>query len=172
MSISFKLIGKLIAGLSAVGLIVALSIQSGMSAKDVNVETPGRNKKGDRRKIVQQEAAPGRTMTSVIGIKLPPDTSGVSSTEETTGGLKKTIVKLESWASPDDLQIFFTDQLLEDWMIMRDDLTPHVGWSGVFLQIEPIDRNLGIFAVVHKMGIPSGRNNPTRITIMAGQAVK
>lgn len=172
MRLGPKLIVKVVGGLSLAGLAVALSMHSRQAVRDVNIGAPVHIKKIDQLDLVQEKVSHRRKMASVIGIKLPPSTTVLSNSEETTGGLKKTIIKLESWESPDDLQIYFTDLLLKDWMIMRDDLTPGVGWSGVFLQIEPIDRNLGIFAVVHKMGAASGPNNPTRITIMAGQAVK
>lgn len=99
-------------------------------------------------------------------IKTPPRTRVINSVSKIKGPVRESVLKLESMLSPTELQVYYTDLLVKDWMISRDDLTEGVGWSGVFMQIEPTDRTIGVFAVVKRIGPPSGRANPTSISIL------
>lgn len=99
-------------------------------------------------------------------IKTPPQTRLISSASKDKGPLRESVLKLESLLSPTELQVYYTDLLLSDWMIARDDLTDGVGWSGVFMQLEPTEKTMGVFAVVKRIGPPSGPANPTSISIL------
>ena len=99
-------------------------------------------------------------------IKTPPKTIVIKHSSKVNGDIRESVLKLESELSPTELQIYYTDMLLKDWMIPRDDLTKGIGWSGVFEQIEPKERSMGIFAVVKSIGPISGPENPTIISII------
>ena len=104
-------------------------------------------------------------------IKKPPQSRVLKRSSTTEDRTRVSTLKLESWLSPTDLQVYYTDMLVKDWMIAKDDLTEGIGWSGVFMQMEPEEKSMGIFVVVEKIGPPSGRANPTIISIMKIEAL-
>jgi len=104
-----------------------------------------------------------------VFIKTPPQSKVISSVFRGKGRVSESVLKLESLLTPTELQVYYTDLLVEDWMISRDDLTEGVGWSGVFMQIEPREKTIGVFAVVKKIGQPSGPSNPTAISIIKAE---
>lgn len=104
-----------------------------------------------------------------VFIKTPPQSKVISSVFRGKGRVSESVLKLESLLTPTELQVYYTDLLVEDWMISRDDLTEGVGWSGVFMQIEPREKTIGVFAVVKKIGQPSGPLNPTAISIIKAE---
>ena len=95
-------------------------------------------------------------------VRVPPRTIVISTDSSDTGETRESVAKLESELSPDDLQLFYTDLLLNDWIVLRDSLTEGVGWSGVFLQIDEPEKRLGIFANVETIG-PT--HSDTRISL-------
>ncbi len=95
-------------------------------------------------------------------IPVPPQTKIISSDSSVTGELRESIAKLESELSPVDLQLFYTDLLLKDWIVLRDSLTEGVGWSGVFLQIDEPEKRLGIFTNVKTIG---SKHTESRISL-------
>ncbi len=95
-------------------------------------------------------------------IRVPPRTRVISSDSSVVGETRESVAKLESELSPDDLQLFYTDLLLKEWIVLRDSLTERVGWSGVFLQIEEPEKRLGIFANVKTIG---SAHSETRISL-------
>ncbi len=99
-------------------------------------------------------------------IAIPPQTRVLKRSRTIRDGRRESTLKLESSLSPTDLQVFYTDLLVKDWMISRDDLTEGIGWNGVFMQIDPEEKSMGIFAVVKKIGPASGAANPTTIAIL------
>ena len=104
-----------------------------------------------------------------VFIKTPPQSKVISSVFRGKGRVSEFVLKLESLLTPTELQVYYTDLLVKDWMISRDDLTEGVGWSGVFMQIEPDEKTIGVFAVVKKIGQPSGPSNPTAISIIKAE---
>lgn len=98
-------------------------------------------------------------------VMVPPRTSVLSEKQKNEGDIKESFVLLESELTPDELQLFYTDLLLEDWIVWRDSLTEGIGWSGVFLQIDDKERRLAVFAVIKKTGFASQDALITRISI-------
>jgi len=118
----------------------------------------------DPENAATQHARVLKTRAAPLG--LPPRTRLVDRQTTVGGKIAESVTKLESHLSPEELQVFYTDLLVADWLTVRDNLTAGVGWNGVFMQIEGKERSLGIFAVVKSIGRPSGPLNPTRISII------
>lgn len=81
---------------------------------------------------------------------VPPGGEIVGLDIQTGDGLRETVVKLESYLSPLQLATFYTDALVDDWIIYRDDLSGNAGWSGVFMQIGDIERRMGVFTAAQR----------------------
>lgn len=100
---------------------------------------------------------------------LPAGARLLSVTNATRDGHKETFVRLDTPLSPTELQVFYTDDLVKDWMILRDSLTEQIGWSGVFLQIGDKENRLGIFGVVREVSGRSGIRTVVSMQLAEGQ---
>ena len=115
------------------------------------------------KKALVAKASKSKSAADIVMV--PPRTSVLSEKQKSEGDIKESFVLLESELTPDELQLFYTDLLLKDWIVWRDSLTEGIGWSGVFLQIDDKERRLAVFAVIKKAGFASQDANITRISI-------
>ncbi|MCK4268226.1 MAG: hypothetical protein KAX16_05300 [Actinomycetia bacterium] len=115
------------------------------------------------KKALVAKASKSKSAADIVMV--PPRTSVLSEKQKSEGDIKESFALLESELTPDELQLFYTDLLLEDWIVWRDSLTEGIGWSGVFLQIDDKERRLAVFAVIKKAGFASQDANITRISI-------
>ena len=97
---------------------------------------------------------------------LPTGAKVLEVEQEESSGLRETIVKLETGLTPIELSTFYTDELVEDWIIYRDTLTEETGWSGVFLQYGDIERRLGVFGVVKSRGVGATGGTVTAVSML------
>lgn len=102
----------------------------------------------------------------------PPKTRLLATKTETKNGVRQTVEKLETSLTPGELQLYYTDRLLKDWLIERDDLTAGVGWSGLFSQLEPKLVRIAIVSLVSRLAVDPANAGPTRITIIKIEEVK
>jgi hypothetical protein len=99
----------------------------------------------------------------------PPGSRVIDTAVEVKDGRREKVVKLESSLTPAELQIFYTDHLVKDWIIYRDTLTEGVGWSGVFLQVGETERRLGIFTVIREWSNDSDDRYLTKISLLMAE---
>ncbi len=152
-----------------VALLIAGSRQTGELARVEDGPHSSLQARGGLKKdsLPVHEIALGAASGSEISEQLiPPKARIISVTSETVKGLSETVTRLETPLRPWELQIFYTDALAKEWIILRDTLTEGVGWSGVFLQIEGDERRLGIFANVEELGSGRGKEVMTQISIL------
>lgn len=163
---------RLLVGISGICLIAGIFIVGNLLTP---MKVPTKRQIQNKRKPKPaREVKPAETVALAIApagdnrlaIRTPPQTKILVRSTDVKEGVRQSLLKLESTLAPSDLQIFYTDLLLKDWIIMRDDLTEGVGWSGVFRQIDENEKSIGVFARVKTIGPPSGPANPTTISIL------
>ena len=97
---------------------------------------------------------------------LPAGSKVIDVEQEEGNGLREIVVKLETGLTPIELSTFYTDELVEDWIIYRDTLTEGTGWNGVFLQYGDTERRLGVFGVVKSRGIGATGGTATAVSML------
>lgn len=97
---------------------------------------------------------------------LPVGSQVIEVEQEDGNGLRETVVKLETGLAPIELSTFYTDELVDDWIIYRDTLTEGMGWNGVFLQYGEVERRLGVFTVVKSRGGSETEGVVTTVSMM------
>lgn len=98
----------------------------------------------------------------------PPDANIIWQQQGSIAGLKAKTVKYVSRGSPAEMQLFFTDKLLHNYSVIRDDLSTSdgYGWTGIFLNPQT-NEMIAVVSTSKRIGPPpGGRENPTEVSIM------
>lgn len=98
----------------------------------------------------------------------PPDSKIIWTQKSRLAGLTSNTVKYLSRRTPGEMQIFFTDRLMIQYAIIRDELvsTDGHGWSGIFADYAN-NETVFVFSASKRIGPPPGGNeNPTEVSVM------
>jgi hypothetical protein len=102
---------------------------------------------------------------------VPPGARVVGADTRIDNGRREVSVSLESEWSPLDLEIFYTEELVKDWIVYRDTLTEGVGWSAVFLQLDGVERSLGVFAVIKNWDEGRSGRYKTKVSLLMAEEI-
>lgn len=156
--------------ITLVAIVVSMSLVYQQSLKDGQEKTvvPAI---GDGTRLSEGFQFPKRDISGARDfedIGRPPKSKIIWQQKSKISGLDSKTVKYISRSTPKQAQLYFTNMLLNDYYIVRDDLLTNDGhgWVGIFRKKDN-DDILAIFTTSKLIGSnPGSPNNPTEISIM------